>query len=895
MKKFTTIPTALALALSSLTAGAVNYVVWSGDDLKEGETQIPTKWEEWWGMSFAATDDINSAEGKAMKFTCTTSGTCSMGIYQSSDEFDNKVLSDLDLVFTAKAEGSADYSVRLTATNAAGDKLSPENDATFTVASDGQYHEIRLNIKSDFPDVYNLWQSNPKGYVFSLIADNKADAVLYLYDIHYEAAIEMPAITAEVSNVTTTSADIVYAVTFPDGYTNTSVTVNDEPAETSATLNLAGLSPKTKYTYTIVAKGELDGKEYSTEKVVTFTTAREEGDNPVWYGETDIEGFHAIYNITWNPDKTLTVNTTLETENETPAGDRNFHIYINGNEWLKLYDEDEDGILSGTTTSTFEEGTVITWEWYMPYAGGVYQQTNQYTVGSENEPIVIVPAPRISASSQNVTYNSAEIAYELTIPDELKEAEVKVFYQAAGGEALVAEASPIALTGLEENTQYTYDVYAVATLGEETFESKHVEVSFKTPRENAVDLVYADYTKAEFKNAWLVGENPDTDRRTMYFSFPWSVTYKTDGTALYQVDLSQAADVVGLNPQIWSGDFRQLTKNEETGLYEYNFGQQTEGATVEISHYFAYDGGQYDFRTPYVTFGQEQEAPTLGEAANLTLTASKENVMVNENVVISAVATDAAGYYLPVTEVEYQIPDGVERDGIHVKLTQKGSYTITATANELSASVTLTAIASEDAENVAAGVIGTTDEEYVIENTKAENATDGDESTELRWGCGETEEHYLILDLTGSNPNGYYIEAVDVLFEGAYASEFSVTLSNTNPLSAISSQADDAEDVVFTNTEATTHHIFTQQPTAMHKYVTLRTTKALNTGWGIKLKEIRVYGTTTQASSSDDINAESASATEQSAEGIYDLNGNRVYVTVPGQIYIIDGKKVLVK
>ena len=376
---------------------------------------------------------------------------------------------------------------------------------------------------------------------------------------------------------------------------------------------------------------------------------------------------------------------------------------------------------------------------------------------------------------------------------------------------------------------------------------------------------------------------------------PWSVTYKTDGTALYQVDLSQAADVVGLNPQIWSGDFRQLTKNEETGLYEYNFGQQTEGATVEISHYFAYDGGQYDFRTPYVTFGQEQEAPTLGEAANLTLTASKENVMVNENVVISAVATDAAGYYLPVTEVEYQIPDGVERDGIHVKLTQKGSYTITATANELSASVTLTAIASEDAENVAAGVIGTTDEEYVIENTKAENATDGDESTELRWGCGETEEHYLILDLTGSNPNGYYIEAVDVLFEGAYASEFSVTLSNTNPLSAISSQADDAEDVVFTNTEATTHHIFTQQPTAMHKYVTLRTTKALNTGWGIKLKEIRVYGTTTQASSSDDINAESASATEQSAEGIYDLNGNRVYVTVPGQIYIIDGKKVLVK
>ena len=81
----------------------------------------------------------------------------------------------------------------------------------------------------------------------------------------------------------------------------------------------------------------------------------------------------------------------------------------------------------------------------------------------------------------------------------------------------------------------------------------------------------------------------------------------------------------------------------------------------------------------------------------------------------------------------------------------------------------------------------------------------------------------------------------------------------------------------------------------MHKYVTLRTTKALNTGWGIKLKEIRVYGTTTQASSSDDINAESASAAEQNAEGIYDLNGNRVYMTVPGQIYIIDGKKVLVK
>ena len=42
--------------------------------------------------------------------------------------------------------------------------------------------------------------------------------------------------------------NVTYAVTFPEGYTNTKVTVNGDAAEASATLNLTGFTPKTAYT-----------------------------------------------------------------------------------------------------------------------------------------------------------------------------------------------------------------------------------------------------------------------------------------------------------------------------------------------------------------------------------------------------------------------------------------------------------------------------------------------------------------------------------------------------------------------------------------------------------------------------------------------------------------------
>ena len=154
----------------------------------------------------------------------------------------------------------------------------------------------------------------------------------------------MPEITAEAKNVTATSADVTYAVTFPEGYTNTKVTVNGDAAEASATLNLTGLTPKTAYTYTIVAEGENAGQVFKAEKVVSFTTLREEGDTSVWYGNidgvttqlTNTYNVSVNYSITYNTDKTITV--TVKWKEKHPI----YGKFVNKTKKYHAHDENNE-------------------------------------------------------------------------------------------------------------------------------------------------------------------------------------------------------------------------------------------------------------------------------------------------------------------------------------------------------------------------------------------------------------------------------------------------------------------------------------------------------------------------------------------------------------------------
>ena len=873
---------ATALVCLSASAYAETYTLWPA---QEGATQIPFEFNGWWNL---AVEDI---DGTIKGYPADPASDAASSGWMTTEnmEFDFAQLAPLDLTFDAKIEGPGQWNVRLTAADGV------ESDVTVAVPTDGEFHKVRINIQDEYPAVYAKWLAGGANgktvFTFALSGTGlDATSAIYVANCKYVDAIARPALTAEAADITSTSAKLNINASFPEGYTNTKVTVNGEIV-TGNEILLENLASATEYNYLVAAEGEFEGETVTVYTNVSFRTLRNyDKDAFVWYGTTDLAGFYADYSISYDwKTKQLTVNAEIVTEKETPAADRNFHIFIGGDEWLKLYD-DGTGILTGTTTSTFEEGAEITWEWYLPYAGGVYQEANKYIVGSENEaPLAI----RISAAAQNVSSDSAEITYTVTAPD----ANYKVYYRLADGEAVEATSNPIVLTGLEERTEYTYEVYAVYTAGDEEITAHPATVTFKTTAEGAVDLVYADLYAAEFKNAFLIGED-ESMRRSIFVTLPWQVVYKADGTAVYSVDLSAVENVVGLVPQIYWNGFQNLTKNASTGLYEYDFGAQELDAVTAISHYFAYSGGVVDSRTPYTNWGMEKEAPSIGKMASLTLSASAESALLGDKILLTVVAKDENGNILPADDVVFTEEDAEDTfDGNTVTMTgKKGERTIVATCGEFSAWVKVLVIASADAKNVAAGLLGYSD--LNIQAGTVENVTDADRNSQLEWACGETEDHYFILDLgEGAEGAGYYIEGLDVYFEGAYATEFTVTLSSAAPaeIAAMSSpnqstvraarRAAAADDVVFTNTKNDTQHYFTQEPEGSHRYVALRTTKALNTGWGIKLRDLKVYATE-QAPIPTGVDAVAADAADATAPvEFFDLNGRRIENPATG-IYI---------
>lgn len=1075
---------AAAALLVSASVSAASYAVWPV--ATDGEVQIPNDFNYWWNFRTSVENVNNREVTKCWAGEEGSSASAGWITYELSG-FDFALLADKDLTFDAMIEGPGQWNIRLTAADGV------ESDVTVAIPADGEFHSLRYNIAELWPAVAAKWSSgdayDKAVFTFAVVgSDLSSESAFYFTNVRYKDAVAQPKISAEATDITENSATLNWTATFPAGYTNTKVTI-DGVEQSGNSKAFTGLNPSTEYTYAIVASGDLDGVTYSKIAIVTFKTKRMPGTNPTWHGVTDMDGFSAVYSITYNDDKTLTVEAEIETEKETPVADRNFHIYIGGDEWLKLYDNGT-GILAGTTTSKFEEGTTITWEWYLPYAGGVYQEANQYVVGSENEAPLSL---RIKASVKNITTDGAEIAYDVTAPAgmnykvyykgtgdaveattnpivltglaekteytyevyavageltshsamvtfttksasardyvyadvlnatftnafrvgesdadrhditaelpwsvtyndddktavysidlssvenivgivpqlwsygfynltkndangrweytfinmtlndntaishylpysggvvdkptgytywgmeneiivpekglvmtasaedittttakiaySVKATEIDaytVYYKLADGEAIEATASPIELTGLEELTKYTYDVYAVAG----DVESNHVTVQFTTKSSVARDYVYDDLFAAEFKNAFLPGES-EADRRSFFLTLPWKVVYGADGNAVYSVDLSAAQDIVGLVPQIYWDGFKTLTA-KENGIYEYNFGpQELEGGTA-ISHYFAYSGGVVDVRTPYTNWGMEKVAPKLGEATSLTMSAGKKGAKIDEPVRLSVVAKDANNYYLPIDAVSYAVEGGsyeLYNSTFVGKAT--GTYTIKAFAGDLSAETEITIIASNASENLLTGMIGVTDEEN-IQGGNVGNVTDDNLTSQLEWRCVDTEEHYLIYDLGGD----YYLEGVDLLFEGAYATEFTVTFTNKKPAelegaSAVQAKvnAAAADDVVFTNEKNDTQHYFVQKPSGTHQYVELRTSKAFNTGWGIKVRDLKVYGSKqdpTQSGVETTLGEDDANAPVE----YYNLQGVRINNPAAGQLVI---------
>ena len=902
---------AALLAAATFSAGATKYVVLSHDALKADEVQIPCNYYAWEGTytpeNGATVDDATAPDGGAEVRTLTNKGWFGGGWESKGAEFDFTQISsgNYDMVFSIKTDLPEDLNELWIQFNntSKGVKLQP--DIRNMIVRDNEWHTYRLNLRENFANVLNSVAAGDNLYCFTFGGTSIAGKTVAISDVYFEPAEEKPAITATAQNITMNSAEIAYTVTLPENLTGAEVEVLlDGNTTTASPIALTGLTTATKYSHTLLAKATLNGKTLESAPVtVSFSTLRDPSVTPVWYGIIDktltVDGkeYPLTYNyqLIANADGTLTIEMTIDGHDAVPgAVTPSFCVNAGHEDWSDCT-RVEGNTFTRTTTDTYNYGDTFTALFlYMPYAGNADRNDiTGYTYGASNEPIGLKPS--IKAQAADVTFNSAVINYTVTLPKGLEGAEVEV---KLNGET--ATASPISLTGLTENTEYTYTLVAVATLNGETFTSSEAKVTFKTPREGVVATSVWRIANGLLNNAYKAGEDPAISRRQIPVTTKAEFVYNTDKTITINFTISGHENIVGFVPQVnvggaWSDAGAQ--KADENGVHTFTTPGTFEADQV-ISAFCYY---QYDETVTRIDFqnfkaGDESAEVFYGEAVRPVLTASKNVVAANDKTPFVAYLVDEQGNFILSEKPELSLTDNTAAaslDGDFITLTGRGAATLVATCGDATAELTFNCYTSAAATNK-------TDKATITASETATNdakfAIDGNEGTQLEFNCAETEEHTIGINLDSV----YEVEMIELVWEGASATHYTVTLSVTG---TAAERRAAAEPTVFTVTDGeggagvtARKYLYNDDlSTIKADNVTINTTKAFNAGWGIKLKEARVYARPASQTGIEAIDVEAEGAVRY-----FDLRGVEVNAEnlTPG-LYIrrtaTSATKVLVK
>ncbi len=603
-----------------------------------------------------------------------------------------------------------------------------------------------------------------------------------------------------------------------------------------------------------------------------------------WYGTAEKDGFELDYALTANEDGTLAVEANVAApEGLTPG----YQVNING-KYISM--TDEDGTLKAVSEETFEIGAKVPVFFYFAYTGGASRfDVADYVFGSFNEKPVKAIAPVVKASAENVTTTSADIAYTVTLPEELTGAAVELFIN---GEPMLGQ-SPYALTGLLPQTAYSYTIVAKATLAGETYESKPVTVSFNTLRDASKAYVWHTIIDAFVKNAYLVGEDPGM-RRDIPISIEVAITYNLDGTISFEAT-PHNGDIVGIVPLITAcQDAGQVDDHKDMTVADGKWTYTTiKNDYVEekgfgwLNFQLNYDGGSTVITIPGYKVGDENDGAAYGAPANIAFTLSQSTFSVGQTAAIAAIVTDAAGHFLFDEEVVYALDnDNFYLSGPSVTAAKQGKTTLSITAGEITVSAEVSCITTADAERL----IGTAQTD--IEGHNCDLVFDGNEGTQIEWAANETEEHFIKIDLGEMK----HIQAITLVWEGASAKEYTVALEGETQAAFAAPALEAKPGHVFTVTngdggagKVIRENLYLEdfQPIAA-RYVTINTTKAYEPAWGIKLKEVNIQGVKAGTSGIEDIAAEADAPVEY-----FNLQGVRVANPEAGAIYIMrQGSKV---
>ncbi len=609
----------------------------------------------------------------------------------------------------------------------------------------------------------------------------------------------------------------------------------------------------------------------------------------IWYGH--IEGnctkdskdyFVTIdYAFTANEDGSIGIEATIEGDEELEAGHQ-IHIIGNGaDEWVTL--TGQDNVWTGKTSAlSFKPGDIINeMEFYLPYAGGVFHDfIRDYIFGASNQKPVSAPTLSLSASVSDITASSAAIKYSVNASEEFGSSDIKVLLN----DVIILD-NPYLLTELTQNTEYSFTLKAVAEIGNDSYESKPVTLTFRTLRDGATAAVWHGIADGMIANAYLPGEDPATSRRNIPISIETTLTYNPDKTMTVEATFHGSMPV-GFVPHVTlrgKYDRKPLTLVEGstyTATTPSNITYE-EGEDFDYLYFFiAYDGGDTGNGNAIKGYhaGDTNDGVSYGPAADIDLILTETALRVGAKAIVTAVVKDAAGHYLLDEAASLSIDsDAFAIDGYSITAQAKGIGTLTATCGEISSSVTVSCINTADAVNLYNEASCTLDSDHA----SPELAFDGNESTQVEWNCSESDEHYISVDL-GKLMS---VQSIELVWEGASATEYTVTLSYDTEAPAEGntvSRVFEVNDGLGGAGVTARKTLYNDDLSASDaRFIRLDTRKAFESGWGIKLKEMRIIGNDETLLGIGNINT---GDTEAAVE-YYNLQGIRV-VNPRGGIFI---------
>lgn len=918
--------TTFLVGAAMTTASAKEYVVYNGgQELTADQTQLPVNFHTWMNMTVE-----ENAEDYSTNFTINEEvGWWGAGWEIDGNQFDITTFAQSETGWLLKFEEKCDpenadltFKIQMSSGN-----VRPE--PVVKIPCTGQWEEVTINIKDKFDDIFSKLTSGQNLYCFAPVGGaGWKDRKISFRNVRLVEIPASPIISLEATNITETTADLAYSVSLPSALTGADVAVyykEKSAAEytlaTGSPISLTGLAEKTGYTYVVKAVATLNGKEYVSEKEVSFMTGGLYKYGNKFYGNVEHDRFIYNYMLIAESDGSLTCKADITAPEGTVGVVRRIKIADN---WID-FSENTDPATADTYPYTANgAGTFTLGEWsgelffYIPYSGGADRyDIKNYLYGLANE--APAPAPSITVSADEITATQATLSYSVTTPAELSGATVAVYYKEASAETFtLTENSPLTLSDLTPNTSYTYQFKAVATLGDVEYESKVKDVTFTTLRDGATAISWYAITDGKIANAYLIGEDAATMRRNIPVSIETKVTYNTDQTITVEATPhGDATKIVGMVPKITisSNDYKFEYKDMSVADGKWSITTDTKYPDKynigSLYFYLAYDGGASTINVNGYTTGAENQAPSYGSLASINMELSSNELKIGEKAIVTAYGVDNNNHYLLGGDNTINLSMDSEAftlEGVKVTAIKKGVGTLKATCGDAYVDKNIVCFESTDCKTMTASDSGFA---YTATNYNESDtqdlaaAFDGNVGTQVEWSCGETQEHGVVVEFE----KNMVVEAIRLVWEGASAKKYTVTLyadfadSNSEILREVKAY----ETLVVEDGEGgagvTVYKNFYKENFTPYivKKIVLATEEAWDAGWGIKLKELAVDGTGEYSGILSGV--ENVISDKASTGDVYNMQGICVkraattedLNTLPTGIYIINGKKIVVK